>query len=66
VETLQQFDFRLIMHYIKGKENVIIDVLLTIRQCHFHGKKIMMEDINKYYLQNEWFKKPYENLLLKK
>jgi hypothetical protein len=51
------------MHYIKGKKNVVFDALLTVCQCHFHGKNIMMEDIKKYYVQNEWFKKPYENLL---
>jgi hypothetical protein len=51
------------MHYIKGKENVIVDVLLAVCQCHFDGKKIMMEDIKKYCVQNEWFKEPYENPL---
>ncbi len=63
METLQQFDFRLAMHYIKKKGIVIVNVLLAVYQCHFHGKRIMMEDIKKYYVQNEWFKEPYENLL---
>jgi len=31
--------FRLAMHYIKGKENVVVDALLVICQCHHHGKK---------------------------
>jgi hypothetical protein len=36
---LQQFDFKLAMHYIKGKENVVVNALLVVRQCRFHGEK---------------------------
>jgi hypothetical protein len=27
----------------------------------FMVRNTMMEDIKKYYVQDEWFKKPYEN-----
>jgi hypothetical protein len=52
------------MHYIKGKEKVVVDALFHHRLANVISmvRNTMMQDIKKYYIQNQWFKEPYENL----
>jgi hypothetical protein len=64
LERLQQFDFGLAIHYIKGKENFIANVLShwPLDNAISMVRNTMIKDIKKKYVQYEWFKEHYESL----
>jgi hypothetical protein len=51
------------MQYVKGKDNVVVDALscCPLVNAIYMVKNIVMLEINKYYTQDQLFKKPYEN-----
>jgi hypothetical protein len=64
LERLQQFDFGLTMHYIKGKENILANALScwSLANAISMVRNVVIEDIQNYYVQDEWFKENYESL----
>ncbi len=52
LEKLQQFDFGLAIHYIKGKENFLANALSRwlLANAIFMVRSTMIEDIEKYYV----------------
>jgi len=65
LERLQQSDFGSTMHYIKGKENFLANAFShwPLANAISMVNNTVIEDIQNYYVQDEWFKEHYESFL---
>jgi hypothetical protein len=52
------------MHYIKGKDKFLANALscLSLANAISMVRNTMIEDIEKYYVQDDWFKEHYESV----